>query len=222
MTRRFLAVALLGCLSTAQAVAVAVSGSFTGVAHVSAQGGGRPASSNVPVKGTFELEIPTASWNDDPGVAPPSARIEFDLDGERFQFLAGPDLSDSPGSVSVAGAPAQSVSFLTSYQPRFDGAILTFGSRDNLLFDNDDFSTLAVNTRTVSWMTASFASSRAAVAASVDVLSFRFGTLASPVGEPPLWALLLTGVAGVVLWRTFTAARRPSRSGQPRADDPSP
>ena len=206
MTRRILAIALLGCLPAAPAAALAVSGSFTGVAHVSAQATGRPASEDLPVTGTFELEIPTAPWDDGQGVAPPSGRIAFNLGGERFQFLAGPDQPDSPGTVSVASAPTQSVSFLTSYQPRFDGAVVTFGSRDNLLFDPEDFSTLAIDARTVSSMSASFASSRASLAASVDVLSFRFGAVAPPVGEPPLWALLLTGVAGIVVWRALTAA----------------
>ncbi len=201
MTRCLFAIAAWCCLHSAPAAALAVNGSFTGIAHVTRQGAEPRGGADTPVAGTFELQIPTRPWNDAPGIPPPSGRITFDLNGEHFQFLAGPDQPDHPGAVSVAGAPMQSVSFLTSYQPRFDGAIVTFASRDHLMFEGEDFSTLAIDRRTVSSMSASFASSRAGLTASVDVRAFQLGTQPPPVSEPPWWALLLTGVAGIVIWR---------------------
>lgn len=206
MTRRCLAIALFACLPAMPAAAIAVHGAFTGVAHVSPQAMGRSTVGDVPVTGSFVLEIPTAPWGDGSGVAPPSARIAFDLGGQRFSFLAGPDQVDAPGVVSIADDPLQSVSFLTSHQPRFDGAILTFGSLDHRLFDPSDFSTLAIDGRTVSWMSASFASSRAALAASIDVMSFQFGAVAPPVDEPAPWTLMMAGVAALAAWRTRSTA----------------
>lgn len=211
MNSCFFAIAAWCCLNAAPAAALAVNGSFIGIAHVTLQGAERPGGAEMPVAGTFELEIPTRPWNDDPSIAPPSGRITFDLNGEHFQFLAGPDRPDHPGAVSVAGAPMQSVSFLTSYQPRFDGAIITFASRDHLLFEGEEFFTLAIDKRTVSSMSASFASSDAGLAASVDVRSFQFGTQAPPVSEPPWWALLLTGVAGILVWRSLAIRRATGR-----------
>ena len=197
-------------LSVTPAHALTVSGSFSGTAHASATptnpSPSRPAEyyDGAPLTGTFHLNIPTEPWGEGFG-EPPFARITFDIRGDLFSFLAGPDQPDDPGVISIApgspGAPRQSLSFLTSYRPRFQGAALDFGSDDGLMYQNDDFSTLALDGRTVSWMHGSFADSRAALAVSVDMTSFQFDPVSTPVDEAPAAALLLAGLAVVAVSR---------------------
>lgn len=205
-------------LASAPAQALTVSGSFSGTARASAlptnPSPSRPPEyyDNAPLTGTFQLSIPTGPWGDGFG-EPPSAHITFDIRGDLFSFFAGPDRPDDPGVISIApgspGAPAQSLSFLTSYRPRFQGAVLDFGSADGLMYQNDDFTTLAMDNRTVSWMHGSFADARSALAVSVDMTAFRFDPVSTPVDEAPAAALLLAGM-GVMAARRRAAA--PARS----------
>lgn len=205
--RPLLVAAVALCAMPGPAAAIIVDGSFSGTARASTPLDGRSAPSaaspydGARVSGTFRLNIPTEPWDEGSGVAPPFGEIRFNLLGETFSFLAGPDSVDSPGVISISSAPLQSVTFQTNYRPRFDGAALTFGSSDGRLFDPNDFRTLAIDGSTVSWMDASFAVSAASLAVAVDVDDYRFGSVAAPVDEPPALALLGLGLAALGLVR---------------------
>lgn len=214
MLYRPLLAAMAICALPGPAIAIIVDGSFSGVARASTplDGQTRPAAPSAydgaRVSGTFRLNIPTEPWDDGSGVAPPYGEIRFNLLGETFAFLAGPDSVDSPGVVSISQAPLQSVTFQTNYRPRFDGAALTFGSFDGQLFDPSDFRSLRIDGSTVSWMDASFAVSAASLAVAVDVDEYRFGSVAAPVDEPPALALLGIGMAALgLVWRRRAATR---------------
>lgn len=214
MPYRLLCAAALAILAVpGPATALIVEGTFSGTAQASANGG-VPATPRDPlaydgaaVTGSFRLNIPTEPWDEGSGVAPPFGEIRFSLLGETFAFLAGPDWPDNPGVVSIGTEPLQSVTFQTSYRPRFDGASITFGSAANRLFDPSDFSTLTLDANTVSRMDASFAASSASLAVSVDIDHFGFGSVSAPIDEPPALLMLGAGWVAVAGWR----ARKPRR-----------
>lgn len=223
--RPLLVAAVAFCALPGPAAAIIVDGSFSGTARASTPLDGRSATSatspydGARVSGTFRLNIPTERWDEGSGVAPPFGEIRFNLLGETFAFLAGPDSIDSPGVISISSAPMQSVTFQTNYRPRFDGAALTFGSADGRLFDPIDFRSLTIDGSTVSWMDASFAVSAASLSVAVDVDDYRFGSVAAPVDEPPAAAMLAVAMAalGIALRRKrgANATARPTESAEP-------
>lgn len=193
---------------------VPVTGHFSGVARATSSDGAHPWD-GATVTGRFDVRVPRGPWWDDGAAfAPPWGRLEFQLAGERFVYLAGPDHADSPGHVALGDPPGQSLSFLTHPRPRDHGAILNFVSADASLYRDDDFGgSLAIDGRTVSSMSASFADGTRRLDVVVDVDRFRFDAVSSPASEPTSLALFAAGALALAGMRR--RGRRPCEAAAP-------
>ena len=198
-----------------------IGGSFSGIAQAEQLPLGFPPPhpesyyDGAPITGSFEVFVPN------PQPQSPGSGYFLNTDGwlslsytiknETFSFFVGsPDPSSGslPSVIllqaSSASSPVQSVSFLTDFVPKYDGASFQLTGPPGSLFDGLDANTLRFDPSHPPLFGTSFASASAEMQFSIDVTQVSFRTLA-PVPEPATTALLLAGVA-LLGARRFIAA----------------
>jgi hypothetical protein len=198
-------VLLCGALSEpAQALLGSVSGSFEGTV----QAGLLPLNftpphpdsyyDGAPIVGSFEFELvdprPVGAGGSGYFTDPAgSLNVTYTVRGETFAYQAG--LSATPDAPVLLLQPAasgglQSITLLTSFMPKYEGATLEFigpGLFSGLDARSIDFSHGHPRLAT------SFASASAEMLFSVDVRQVKYGDIASPVPEPSTVLLLVFG-----------------------------
>jgi hypothetical protein len=218
-------------LAGSPAQAFYLSGSFSGTA----QAEGLPLNFTPPrpesfydgavVSGTFEVHVPDPQFqvgsdshayylNGNGGWL----SLTYDIKDARFQFRVDTPPPTFPTDASVIlltpalGADSfQSVMFLTTFMPKYDGASFQLRGPSGSLFDGLDATTLRFPTGTPPAFSTGFSSSEANMRVTVDVSQVTFQNT-SPVPEPGTTVLFLAGCCALLAWRKlYQRAFRPLR-----------
>lgn len=209
-------------MAGSQAQAFYLSGSFSGTA----QADGLPLSftpprpesfyDGAPVSGTFEVNVPDPQFQvgDDSSAYYLNGNggwlsLTYKIKDAEFQFRVDtppPDGMPTDASVvrlSATGADSfQSVQFLTSFMPKYDGGSFTLRGPAGSLFDGTDATTLRFPPGTPPVFTTGFSSSEANMRVTIDVSQVTFQST-SPVPEPGTTVLFLAGLCALLAWRTL-------------------
>ena len=221
------AVASAGALP---AVAIEITGSFSGVATARTLPLGLPPPRPVSdydgqrVEGSFRVNLPDPVFHQGDETSAyflngngGSLLLTFGILGERFSELKGSEPGTPwPGEVPVIlfgrSASQQSVSFQTDFRPRYGGAIFGFSGPADSLFDGLDIGTLRVDPTAPLRFSAYMSIPEASMTLSVDADRFTF-RVSPPVPEAPAaWTLAagLTLLAGAMR-RRQVAVSTPTR-----------
>jgi hypothetical protein len=195
-----------------------VTGTFTGTAHASYTAIPIPPPRPIEfydgatVTGSFSLDVVNpyfqvggdnyAYFFNGPGS---SMTMSFDIKGVRFDYSS--DMSVILLDNGPVSNPSDTVMVATDFHPKFQGASFQWMAAPGSLFDPFDPNTLRLDGAGPIGFDAYFANADAKIAVNVDVApgGWTFDTT-SPVPEVSSAAMLLAGMAVLLLWRV--AVRR--------------